>query len=349
MKLTIFLYAYNHEQFIGKAADAVLNQDYPGECEIIFSDDCSTDRTFEIMRQKADECRNKRPVILNRNETNLGITGHLNKIIGMGTGDWFVLCAGDDVSLPNRLSTLVGIIEKHPDVMAINTAMNVIDEHETPFHYQGFDDMLPFVTGATGAWNRKLFDFFGPITYPTTAEDVVIPFRAMLLGRLAILNAPTINYRMHSGSVSAPLGLEYQASLEHLIKIKGQLTSAVSQRLADLERCRGDLAEADYERLKKRHLEIRRKLEADCKILQLKRKLLDSTFPQRLHFLLSEHDIGLTARIKLIMKTDRLLMRLYRTLKKPSQVHRKYSRDGKLVLVSYHELCTPKYDVMIYL
>ncbi|HUF60663.1 MAG TPA: glycosyltransferase, partial [Verrucomicrobiales bacterium] len=50
--VSFLLLAYNQEQYIHEAVEGAFSQTY-SPLEIILSDDCSTDRTFEIMREMA--------------------------------------------------------------------------------------------------------------------------------------------------------------------------------------------------------------------------------------------------------------------------------------------------------
>ena len=43
--------SHNREKYIRAAIESAFAQDYEGEMEYIFSDDCSTDRTFEIIQE----------------------------------------------------------------------------------------------------------------------------------------------------------------------------------------------------------------------------------------------------------------------------------------------------------
>lgn len=50
--VTFALFAYNQEKYIREAVDGAFSQTYE-PLEIILSDDCSSDRTFEIMQEMA--------------------------------------------------------------------------------------------------------------------------------------------------------------------------------------------------------------------------------------------------------------------------------------------------------
>lgn len=66
------LTAYNVEEFIEESVKCAFSQTYEN-LEIILSDDCSTDNTFNIMKKMADEYDGPHKIVLNRNEKNLGI------------------------------------------------------------------------------------------------------------------------------------------------------------------------------------------------------------------------------------------------------------------------------------
>ena len=106
--VTFALFAYNQERFIKDAIEAALAQDY-SPLEIIFSDDCSTDNTFEIMNKFAEKYSGPHVIKLNKNTRNLGIADHINVVMKMVTTDFVVVAAGDDVSEQNRTSEMVKV------------------------------------------------------------------------------------------------------------------------------------------------------------------------------------------------------------------------------------------------
>lgn len=107
--ITFALFTYNHEKYIREAINGALAQVYE-PLEIIVSDDCSTDRTFEIISEICSDYKGKHRLLINRNNSNIGsrgIGGHVNKVFEMSSGELFVFAAGDDVSLPDRTLELV--------------------------------------------------------------------------------------------------------------------------------------------------------------------------------------------------------------------------------------------------
>jgi len=109
--VTFALFAYNQEHFIRDAIRGALSQTYE-PLEIILSDDCSSDRTFEIMQEMADAYEGPHRVRLNRSPENLGILGHLIDVGREARGSILVVAAGDDISKPERVAALIPMFQR---------------------------------------------------------------------------------------------------------------------------------------------------------------------------------------------------------------------------------------------
>lgn len=66
--LSIVIFAYNHEKYICKCIDSILNQKVDFETEIIIADDCSTDNTVQVVSNKYGD-----RVKIWSNERNVGL------------------------------------------------------------------------------------------------------------------------------------------------------------------------------------------------------------------------------------------------------------------------------------
>src|SRR5882757_8506640 len=99
--LTFAIAGFNQERFVKEAVEAAFAQTY-SPLQIILSDDCSKDRTFEIMEKMAADYRGPHRLALNRNPVRRSIGGHINRLAELAEGEMIVGAAGDDVSLPQR-------------------------------------------------------------------------------------------------------------------------------------------------------------------------------------------------------------------------------------------------------
>ena len=92
-KISVLIVTYNQEELIKRAVDSLLIQkDYL--YEICISDDCSNDKTWEVLQ----DYNLKYPglFVLNRNSPNVGIFENVERTWGMPTGDVIYQMAGDD-------------------------------------------------------------------------------------------------------------------------------------------------------------------------------------------------------------------------------------------------------------
>lgn len=215
--LSVILLTYNQEAFVEDAVNGLLSQTY-SPLEIILSDDCSNDRTFEIMKEMASSYEGPHAVVLNRNVSNVGIGKHVNIVMALARGEFIVVAGGDDISYSSRTSRLYEEWSREPGVAYVHSGWHTIDGTGAvtgrSLNRDGKKRSLEFsdlagtigrggadVTGCSAAWHRSLFDIFGPIPEDVFEEDRAIPFRALLVGRLVYVDEPLLKYRRHSGSV----------------------------------------------------------------------------------------------------------------------------------------------------
>ncbi|MDT8392110.1 MAG: hypothetical protein RRC34_16530, partial [Lentisphaeria bacterium] len=134
------------------------------------------------------------------------------------SGDFIVVNAGDDVSLPERTEALVEIwLSSREKVKLVHSATLRIDEHGNSLRYRAprtemQQDITPdqiiikclCVIGATAGWTRDVFLNFGPLGESLLNEDHIIPFRAAILGSIEYTPDALVKHR--EGGVSACAG-----------------------------------------------------------------------------------------------------------------------------------------------
>jgi glycosyltransferase involved in cell wall biosynthesis len=219
--VTLALLAYNQENVIAEAVKGALSQSY-SPLEIIISDDCSTDRTFSVIQSTVkDYSGPHKRIILRRNETNLGLIGHLNLIMKIAHGELIVGAAGDDISLPQRTGRIYEeYLRSNKRALSIFTNAVIIGTNgiqkgliyrHSPSPVQltshSLVRNLSGIAGCTHAWDRRIFDIFGPIPNDIYAEDMVLPFRSSLLGEIRYIDEPLVLYRENSDRVRSRLDL----------------------------------------------------------------------------------------------------------------------------------------------
>lgn len=111
-RIVICIVSYNQERVIGRTLESILNQKDWGLFRIIVSDDCSKDRTWDILQ----EYKEKYPEILDihRNDHNLGIYGNVAQSNTYLPSDYDLVCdlAGDDALCDGYFKALQEFIRK---------------------------------------------------------------------------------------------------------------------------------------------------------------------------------------------------------------------------------------------
>lgn len=216
--ITFALFAYNQEKYIREAVEGAFAQTY-SPLEIILSDDCSTDGTFEIMKAMAASYRGPHKVVLNKNPFNYGIGRHVNRVMDLASGELIVFAAGDDISSANRTTAIYErwsadqeVIYLHSNLVAFCDESSKQDlfrvaklnKHQSLTTCQDLIAAIrscgPEVRGCTEACHRSLFEVFGPLPPDIISEDRALPFRAMLIGKVAYIEENLVRYRVNAES-----------------------------------------------------------------------------------------------------------------------------------------------------
>ncbi|WP_232507706.1 glycosyltransferase [Ghiorsea bivora] len=210
-EVSLCLITYNHEKYIESALNSALNQNFQN-LEVVISDDSSPDKTFQQI-EACLEVESIVPVKVISQTVNMGINAHINQATKKCTGRLVVIASGDDISMPNRVERIVE--EWEHGAVGIFSNAEVIDSRGRPcglFMHQGYKhltswkDMVALgghgAWGCSFAWDRKICEVFGPIPVNILGEDASIPFRCALLGKVAYIDEPLVQYRDHGKNIS---------------------------------------------------------------------------------------------------------------------------------------------------
>lgn len=111
-KISVCLLTYNHVEVIESTLLSILNQTVTGY-EVIVSDDCSTDGTWErILELAAADVRIK-PV---RTPHNMSMPGNANFAVSQSDRPYIALLHHDDIYRMDLLEKWADVLERHPNV-----------------------------------------------------------------------------------------------------------------------------------------------------------------------------------------------------------------------------------------
>ncbi|MCL2252822.1 MAG: glycosyltransferase family 2 protein [Lachnospiraceae bacterium] len=102
--VSVIIPTYNRVNVLGRSIDSVLNQSFTA-FELIIADDCSTDRTKELVDSYQDE-----RIRYIKNDTNLGEGGARNAGAAVSRGKYIAFNDSDDIWYTEKLSRLIEFI-----------------------------------------------------------------------------------------------------------------------------------------------------------------------------------------------------------------------------------------------
>ena len=220
--------------------------------EILVSDDCSQDGTWEVLQDMAGAYKGPHDLRLMRNESNLGIIRNLEKAFRAASGQLIVKADGDDVSEPGRVRRIEEEWDKcgHEAMfLAHGTALMDVDGNAAGHRGFGFSGWSPFgekdmlwgrprhYQGNSCAYRRELISGFPPVEFPGAVDDLLLTLRAIAMaGRRAVWHFPDelTRYRMGCGRTN-----DYSAKRRTVARTYGMILNAFLQFRQDLARLEG--------------------------------------------------------------------------------------------------------------
>lgn len=113
--VSVRLVTYNHEKWIAQCLEGIMMQRTDFPFEVIVGEDCSTDRTREIVLAYAERYPEKIRVL--PSEANLGAMPNSYRVQQACRGKYHAMIEGDDYWIdPLKLQKQVDFMEAHPDV-----------------------------------------------------------------------------------------------------------------------------------------------------------------------------------------------------------------------------------------
>jgi glycosyltransferase involved in cell wall biosynthesis len=216
MKVSVQVITYNHEKYIAQAIESVLMQEVNFDYEIVIGEDCSTDKTREIVLAYQEKHPDKIRALLR--ERNLGGMKNVVETFNACRGEYIAALEGDDYwTSPHKLQKQVDYLDQHPECALCfhNVTRFYQDGSREPHTYNApdqkeictLDDLWVknFITTCSAMLRKKCVE-------PLPAWFVTLPWGDWTLFILAARRGP-IGYlkevmgahRIHSGGMWSSL------------------------------------------------------------------------------------------------------------------------------------------------
>ena len=212
-KIDILLATYNGEKYLKEQIDSILNQTYKN-IRIIISDDCSTDKTREILQEyeKKDE-----RISVYYQKQNLGCVKNFDFLLQKVENKLYMLSDQDDIWLPEKIEKSVKTLEKE-NADLVFCDLEIVDEELKTINSSFCKSMkldkkikkcissykmqylYNCITGCTILSKKEYIKDILPI--PTKSKHIIHDHWIGLVvllknGKVAFLDESCIKYRQH--------------------------------------------------------------------------------------------------------------------------------------------------------
>lgn len=126
VKVSVCVVTYNQEQYIEQCLQSLVDQETNFKFEIIVSDDCSKDRTPEIIREFQKKYPNIIKPILH--EKNMGALKNFVFVHQQAVGEYIAHMDGDDYALPGKLQIQADFLDENPKCNIVFHQMDYIQD-----------------------------------------------------------------------------------------------------------------------------------------------------------------------------------------------------------------------------
>ena len=156
MRVAFVVNARNKQSFVAKAVRGALSQTYP--CEVLLSDQKSTDSTLQVMRDTVRDFGQTHHTVrilecpVAGDYGMLAMNRHMDWIIEQTDADWIFQSSADDYSLPDRVKVCMEAVQQHP-CSAISTTMYFLEpgqELQGNVPVSGFPQSTGYVEAGEG-------------------------------------------------------------------------------------------------------------------------------------------------------------------------------------------------------
>lgn len=209
---SIAMTTYNGEKFISEQIDSIIAQTEK-DFELVICDDCSKDKTFEILKSyiKKDS-----RIKIFQNSSNLGYLKNFEKAITLCSGDFIALSDQDDIWLPNHLRILLETIKKENCSLVGGNAWLVdadnkdlecqlINNKNFPTTKLELEKMILYrniFQGATILFEKDILQTALPFPEKVRFHDWWLALVASEEKGVFYIDEPILRYRQHGNNVS---------------------------------------------------------------------------------------------------------------------------------------------------
>ena len=233
MTVSVCMATYQGERYVERQLRSILEQ-LGANDEVIVVDDCSRDRTVEVIESVGDP-----RIKLFRNPINRREVYSFGRAIELATGDIVFLSDQDDIWLPGRVQLMIDRLQKSgaalitsnfewmdADERPLDVAFDGVSSEESARHLRNIVDIFIGKTnyfGCAMAFKRELVPLIVPIPSYVESHDLWIALAANQIGSNLHIDDKTQRKRRHDSNTTSTV-----SSRSLFLKLRSRLIFARS-------------------------------------------------------------------------------------------------------------------------
>lgn len=240
MKISIVTPSNNSEKFIAEAIESVISQKGDFEIEYFIIDNCSKDRTLDIIKryeglleQGLYTIKCSKVNLKCFSERDKGMYDAINKGFSMATGDIFAWINADDFYLPGAFNIVAKVFQKYTEIKWLKGITSYINESSTIYK-----------TGKCFLYNQQWIEegVYGREAYFIQQDSVF--WRSDLWKTVGKIDADLKlagDYYLWKGFAKQTPLFTVKAYLSCFRKVEGQLSQNFEAYIRECEKINGSL------------------------------------------------------------------------------------------------------------
>lgn len=205
--ISVCMATYNGERYIKQQIDSILCQ-LNQEDELIISDDMSTDKTLDIVREY-----NEPRIKIYLHDKDHGFVKNFENALLYAKGDYIFLSDQDDLWMPNKVEKTLEYLKQNDFVVSDCLTINDRGEIISQSRIKDFSIKTGFIRlmiktrylGCCMAFNKNVLSAILP--FPNNGylieHDLWIASVAECYFKTSLINEPLICYRRHGSNTSS--------------------------------------------------------------------------------------------------------------------------------------------------
>ena len=221
-KVSVVIPCYNYSKYIEISLLSVLCQRCDYDIEILVSDDCSSDNTFNIINRIKNSYIGLPGFVIKcfLQPVNIGVINNTKFLLENCTGKYIAYLDADDFwTDPFKLSKQIDFMDNNPDYSLCITGFSKLEDGKyipsdhfdswfCPIDVNNLNSESLTNYNIVGSSSSRFFrnysaqlikDYFYEFPY----SDWALNFELSLKGKISYLDFPSYVYRIHDGSLSS--------------------------------------------------------------------------------------------------------------------------------------------------